>query len=67
MDKREKLAAGPLLLGLLFCTSGQLIGSAIGVALLGIGALALHLPQKARQKRRRTRRTAGRVSHDLSL
>ena len=64
MNKREKLAAGPLLLGLLFCTSEQLICCAIGVALLGIGALLLNLPQKTKQEHRRT---AGRVSHDLSV
>lgn len=63
MNKCEKLAAGPLILGLLFCTSEQLIGCIIGVALLGIGALVLNLPQKAKQERRRT---VGRVSHDLS-
>ena len=66
MNRKEKLAAGPLLLGLLFCTSGQLICSAIGVALLGIGTIILNIPEKRKAVRKNRNGTSNKTTYIIA-
>ena len=52
MTRKEKLAAVPMLLGLLLTSSDQILSCAIGVAMMAIGALILNAPAKEKAARK---------------
>lgn len=66
MTRTERIAAVPLLLGLLFCTSAELLGCIIGVALLGIGTIILNIPEKRKAVRKNRNGTSNKTTYIIA-